>query len=89
MSYNWINKDVLSEYRLIVNCTPVGMYPNEDDCPQLPYELLNENNVCYDCIYNPEETLFLKKAKDRGALTIGGKQMFINQAKESWKIWME
>jgi shikimate dehydrogenase len=89
MGYNWVTKKVLEQYQIVVNCTPVGMHPNEDNCPDISYEFLNENNICYDCIYNPEETLFLKKAKQKGAITIGGMQMFINQAEESWKIWID
>ncbi|NOY50533.1 MAG: shikimate dehydrogenase [Chlorobi bacterium] len=88
MGYNWVTKKALEQYQIIINCTPVGMHPEEDRCPDINYEFLGKNNICYDCVYNPQETLFLKKAKQRGALTIGGMQMFLHQAEESWKIWM-
>jgi len=89
MGYNWITKDLVEEYRLIVNCTPIGMYPNVDDAPKIPYEYINGKNICFDCIYNPEDTLFLKRAKLNGATVISGKQMFDVQANRAWEIWME
>ncbi len=88
IGYNWINKEVCDNFNLIVNCTPVGMSPNDDELVDLPYHLLNEKHICYDCIYNPEETMFLKHAKEHGAQVIGGLPMFNLQAEHSWKIWM-
>lgn len=89
MGYNWITKELLDEYRLIINCTPVGMYPNVDIAPLLPYDYINSNNICFDCIYNPEDTLFLKRSRLNGAETLTGKQMFEVQANQSWKIWLD
>lgn len=88
IGYNWINKDVCDNFNLIVNCTPVGMNPHEDELVDLPYHLLSEKHICYDCIYNPEETMFLKHAKEQGAQIMGGLPMFNMQAELTWKIWM-
>jgi len=89
LGYNWITKEIIHDYRLIVNCTPVGMFPNVDNAPQLPYEYINESNICFDVVYNPSDTLFLKRSKLNGAKVITGKQMFEVQANQSWKIWNE
>lgn len=88
IGYNWINKDVCDNFNLIVNCSPVGMSPNDNELVDLPYHLLNKKHICYDCIYNPEETMFLKHAKEQGATVIGGLQMFKKQAEHSWDIWI-
>ena len=77
----------LEKYDLIVNCTPVGTYPNINDKPDLNYDQLNDKHLCYDLIYNPDKTLFLSESKKRGATIINGLQMLKNQAEESWKIW--
>lgn len=89
MGYNWITKELLDEYRLIINCTPVGMFPYVDIAPSLPYDFINSNNICFDCIYNPEDTLFLKRSRLNGAEIITGKQMFEVQANQAWKIWID
>lgn len=89
MGYNWITKDLIRDYKLIINCTPIGMFPLVDEAPQLPYEDLNSDNICFDCVYNPENTLFLKRASLNGSTVISGKQMFKVQANEAWKIWMK
>ena len=77
----------LEKYDLIVNCTPLGTYPNIGDKPDLNYGQLNDKHVCYDLIYNPSETLFLNESKKRGARILNGLQMLKLQAEESWKIW--
>lgn len=74
-------------YQTIINCTPVGMLPNENECPNIPYQLFAENFLAYDLIYKPAETLFLQNAKQYGALTENGFKMLILQAEENWKIW--
>ncbi len=88
LGYNKLTKDIFDEYRLIVNCTPLGMFPNIESSPDLVFEYINSENICFDCVYNPEETEFLKTAKMNGAKTISGKQMFEIQANEAWKIWI-
>lgn len=83
LSYDEINKDILSNTVLIVNCTPVGTYPNIDSSPNLPYNLINDKSIFFDLVYNPEETLFIKKGKKIGCRTINGYQMLKLQADES------
>ena len=87
ISYNEIDAGFLKEYKLIVNCTPTGMFPEIDTAPMLPYEALNKEHILFDLVYNPEETLFLKKAKAQGASTKNGLEMLYLQAEASWKIW--
>lgn len=77
----------LDEYDIIVNATPLGMVPNIDACPDIPYDEINRHHICFDCIYNPEETLFLRKAKAQGATTQFGYEMLIGQAEAAWEIW--
>lgn len=72
---------------VIVNCTPCGMYPHVEECPQLPYEAMDSRNLLYDLIYNPDETLFLKKGKEQGASTCNGLEMLLLQAFASWDFW--
>ena len=67
IQYDKITPEVIKEYNVIVNCTPVGMYPHVDECPPLPYEAMDTHTLLYDLIYNPDETLFMKKGKERGA----------------------
>ncbi|WP_185855421.1 shikimate dehydrogenase family protein [Blattabacterium cuenoti] len=87
LSYEEINKDVLKTYKIIINCTPVGTYPNINLCPNIPYEYLSEEHYLYDLVYNPEKTLFLKKGEERGTKIKNGLEMLYIQAEESWKIW--
>lgn len=77
----------LPEYQLIVNATPVGMYPDIEAVPPLSLSLLDEGHICYDLIYNPSETRFLALARQKGAKTVNGLQMLHNQADLAWKIW--
>lgn len=87
IQYEDITADVVKEYNVIVNCTPVGMYPNSDACPKLPYEALDTHNLLYDVIYNPDETLFMKKGKAQGATVKNGIEMLLLQAFASWSFW--
>ena len=77
----------IEQYKLIINTTPVGMSPKIDDCPPLPYQAITGEHLLYDLIYNPEETLFLKKGKEQGADTKNGYEMLVLQAEKSWEIW--
>ncbi len=88
-SYEYFKKMELSDYSIIVNTTPLGMFPCETTYPDIDYEKINESHICIDLVYNPAETIFLKKSKLKGALTINGHEMLINQAEFSWKIWYE
>ena len=85
--YEDITPDVVKEYNVIVNCTPLGMYPKVDQCPQLPYDALDEKNILYDLIYNPDETLFMKLGSERGAQVKNGLEMLLLQAFASWDFW--
>jgi len=87
IQYEQINEELLNEYTVIVNCTPCGMAPHFDECPSLPYELLSSRHLLYDLIYNPDETLFLKKGREQGAITKNGLEMLLLQAEGSWEIW--
>jgi len=77
----------LQNYQVIVNCTPLGMFPDTDACPPIPYEELTEAHFLFDCIYNPDETLFLKKGREHGCRTQNGMPMLLGQAAAAWQIW--
>ena len=85
--YKDITPAVVAEYSVIVNCTPAGMFPNTAQCPPLPYEALDERNILYDLIYNPDTTLFMKRGAERGAQVKNGLEMLLLQAFASWEIW--
>ncbi len=87
ITYEEVTAEVLKEYEVIVNCSPVGMCPHVDECPALPYEALNENNLLYDLVYNPLETLFMKKGAAQGATVKNGLEMLHLQAIASWEFW--
>lgn len=87
LTYADIDSKLLDSHKLIINCTPVGMYPNEHQFPAIPYDSLTKNNILFDLIYNPADTQFLQKGKLRGALTLNGLKMLEMQAEDSWKIW--
>lgn len=87
ITYEDVTADVLKEYEVIVNCSPVGMFPHVDECPALPYEAMNENNLLYDLVYNPLETLFMKKGAAQGATVKNGLEMLHLQAIASWEFW--
>lgn len=86
-NYNDLNEDVLREFCVIVNCTPLGTFPNVNECPDIPYHLLGEDHLLFDLVYNPEETLFLKKGKAQGAIVKNGMEMLQFQALSAWNIW--
>jgi shikimate dehydrogenase len=79
--------DLLLEYKLVVNCTPLGTYPNLASFPDLDYDTFTSNHFCFDLVYNPSETQFLQKAKANGAKTKNGYDMLVYQAEKSWEIW--
>jgi shikimate dehydrogenase len=86
-TYSDFTPEIMDEYKLIINATPVGMYPDIDAIPQLPYEGIGDQHLLYDLIYNPEETQFLLKGKERGATIKNGFEMLMLQAEASWAIW--
>lgn len=87
--YEELDEAIMSTHTLIINTTPLGMSPNVDEYPPLPYQWINQQHHCFDLIYNPAETLFLQKAKASGATTQNGAEMLVIQAEESWRIWNE
>ena len=87
ISYEELNESIIQHSKLIINTTPIGMYPNIDTAPDIPYNVLTEKHLLYDLVYNPEETLFLKKGKEKGAQTKNGLEMLYLQAERSWEIW--
>ena len=87
ITYDEITKAVLDEYNIIINTTPVGMYPNVASFPSLPYQYISGRHYFYDLVYNPAKTLFLSKAEEKGAVIENGQDMLVIQAEESWRIW--
>jgi shikimate dehydrogenase len=87
MAYEELNADLMSKISLIVNATPVGMFPNIEECPGIDYSLLDERHTLFDLVYNPEFTQFLKRGKERGCKIITGLKMLYSQAERSWEIW--
>lgn len=87
LSYEELTKELFSEYQIIINTTPVGTFPNIDECPPLDYSLFTENHIAFDLIYNPMETKFLRLAKEQGAKTKNGYDMLVFQAEKAWEIW--
>jgi len=87
IQYEDITPEVIREYKVIVNCTPVGMYPHANECPKLPYEAMSTHTLLYDLIYNPDETLFMKNGKKYGATVVNGLEMLLLQAFASWEFW--
>jgi shikimate dehydrogenase len=87
LSYTEVTQEIMQEYTLIINCTPLGTSPNIEQCPELNYKYFTEKHLAYDLIYNPAETTFLKKAKQQGATIKNGHQMLVFQAEKSWEIW--
>ena len=81
------NCEAVKEYNVIVNCTPIGMYPHADECPNIPYHVMDMHTLLYDLIYNPDETLFMKKGKEHGATVKNGLEMLLLQAFASWDFW--
>ena len=86
-SYSDLTEEIISEYTIIINCTPIGTFPNIEECPAIPYKGLTEHHILYDLIYNPEQTKFLNYGFRKGATTINGLEMLKLQAEKSWEIW--
>lgn len=87
LTYADLNENIMASHQLIVNCTPLGMSPNTEGYPVIPYEYIDNQHFMYDLIYNPEETTFLKRGKDRGAKVKNGIDMLYFQAEKGWEIW--
>lgn len=87
ITYADLTPQLLAACTLIVNCTPLGMYPHTDQCPDLPYECLTSQHLLYDLVYNPLETLFMRRGAEHGAKVKNGLEMLHLQAEAAWKIW--
>ena len=87
IGYQDVDEQVIAEHQIIVNCTPLGMHPYEDQLPNIPYKYLTKKHLLYDCIYNPEKTLFLQKGGEQGCRIKNGLEMLHLQADEAWSVW--
>lgn len=87
--YEELTKAMVAHSKIVVNATPVGMYPHADQCPDFPYRFLTPGHLCYDLIYNPDETLFMKNSKQAGAEVKNGLEMLLLQAFISYEIWTD
>jgi shikimate dehydrogenase len=86
-TYEDVNEHMLAACKVIVNCTPLGMFPDLDSALELPYASLSEEHLLIDLVYNPEETLFMKQGRANGATAMNGLSMLQHQALKSWEIW--
>lgn len=86
-TYDELDGEIISNHQLIINCSPVGTFPNVDKKPQIPYQFISKNHLLFDLIYNPEQTAFLKKGASLGATTLNGYTMLELQAEKAWQIW--
>lgn len=87
LGYHNLDKNIIASHPLIINTTPLGMYPKIDSCPDIPYNLLDNKHLLYDLVYNPSTTLFMKKGESQGSATTNGMAMLKYQALEAWEIW--
>ena len=87
ITYTDLTPEIMATHKLIVNTTPLGMYPDVHTCPDIPYQLLTPEHLCYDIVYNPEETEFMKRSAKYGARTKNGLEMLHRQALAAWDIW--
>jgi shikimate dehydrogenase len=87
LTYEELDADTVGVNTVIVNCTPVGMWPNVDECPPIPYQWITGEHLLYDLLYNPNETLFMKKGAEQGATVKNGLEMLLLQAFASWDFW--
>ncbi|MCR5849569.1 MAG: shikimate dehydrogenase [Bacteroidaceae bacterium] len=89
INYSALTPEVMEDYTVIVNCTPVGMFPKVDEAPNIPYECLTPRHLLFDCVYNPEDTLFMQRGREQGATVKNGLEMLHLQALASWRFWNE
>jgi shikimate dehydrogenase len=87
ITYAEVSPALLQEYQVLINTTPLGMSPNLETCPPIPYEALSHTHLAYDLVYNPADTLFLRQAQAQHAVTKNGMEMLVLQAERSWTIW--
>jgi shikimate dehydrogenase len=87
LAYSQLNEQLLSDNLVIINASPVGTFPHLNECPDIPYQFLTPQHILFDVVYNPSETIFLKKGRKHGAIGLNGEAMLIGQAEASWEIW--
>ena len=86
-AYSDLNKEIIEKYSLVINTTPLGTFPNVDNCPDIPYQFMTKNHLVFDLIYNPAETKFMSNSKKQGAIAVNGHKMLELQAEAAWRIW--
>lgn len=87
ISYQALSKEKILEHKLLINATPLGLFPNINNCISIDYTAITDKHICFDLIYNPAETLFLQKCASRGARVCNGLKMLCEQADVAWQIW--
>lgn len=87
LTYSMLTPEIMEQNLIIVNTTPLGMYPHTDECPDIPYHLLTPEHLCYDLLYNPDVTKFMRLAENEGAKVKNGLEMLLLQAFAAWTIW--
>lgn len=87
LTYEQLDEESIKENLIIINATPIGTFPDFDECPNIPYKFLTNKHLLFDVVYNPAETMFLKNGKARGANTLNGEDMLTGQAAAAWEIW--
>jgi len=87
LAYDQLDRSTVENHTLIINTTPLGMHPNVDNCPDIPYEAITPQHLLFDLIYNPDQTRFLSLGKEQGANIVNGADMLVYQAEASWEIW--
>jgi shikimate dehydrogenase len=87
VTYENITEAIVTQHKLIINCTPLGTFPNVNECPPIPYQAITGGHYLFDLVYNPSATKFLKEGSNRGAVVKNGYDMLALQAEESWRIW--
>jgi shikimate dehydrogenase len=87
LTYVDLNKDIILQHKLIINTTPLGMYPDTKTAPAIPYQFLTPQHLLFDMVYNPARTVFLQKGEEQGATIKNGYEMLVLQAEENWRIW--
>lgn len=85
--YSNLNQQIINSHQIIINCTPLGTFPNTDQCPEIPYQFLSSTHLLFDLIYNPSVTLFLQNGQEQGAQILNGLSMLEFQAEKAWEIW--
>ncbi len=85
--YDNLNESIFSEFLIVINCTPLGTFPDVNLYPEIPYQFLTEKHIAFDLVYNPEQTTFLKKASTYGTICKNGYEMLVFQAEKAWEIW--